>query len=707
MAPAVASRAAGPSYTLRCALDAGLLPALEAALRDAGAWAKPGVADEAAGQHERSAVHLLGLVNCTLRGSGAWPAILAHAPAHQVVTLVRTLAALAMHLLSAKKRGVACVQSNSASGAASVPDANADACAHVVTCLVGLLEQLFDLGAVMRRRAQQQQAEQVQQQQQQQQQAEGGGAGGAPTVAAAASEDARAAGPDLLWFNRALEPDGGSAAVATLEQVCECGDLPPPGSTPAAQLQLLGSYCVQQLLPVVMHAMEFAPELSFWRQRELERAVSELFARVAGQAMLVAAPEPVVPQPCWWQASGSGGTVSSGEAPTAGALSDALSAACSDVSKQNVDVAAAWYLYMVVRPRCPTAPLLPAGVNTSGSSGSGSSSSSSGSGSSCSGGSGSSCSGGDGSGAAGQAAAVEGERPTVPCSEEREANCLNDLQARYALMFAAMPRVQYEQDVDDKLVAIQEIEYLKAVAEKHGRRECADFLAAMGVLERIELSHDAEAGAGGDAPVGSREQGLAAARDTAWQRWLAAWWRMRALLRQQELERCGLLRSTPVSGGGCGDRVAAGNSGSGSTSASASGAAAAGGGSDGGGQEEADGDAAEAAAAEAAWLLPNDVLEQRMAAVIAATPAEAEAGAGAAAGEAARKVVLCGNPACRNLEGPSAAVPPAGGKTCSRCRRVTYCSGVCQLEHWREGGHAHKCAGRAASTKMPSGLATG
>ncbi|KAG2454426.1 hypothetical protein HYH02_001446 [Chlamydomonas schloesseri] len=55
---------------------------------------------------------------------------------------------------------------------------------------------------------------------------------------------------------------------------------------------------------------------------------------------------------------------------------------------------------------------------------------------------------------------------------------------------------------------------------------------------------------------------------------------------------------------------------------------------------------------------------------------------------------LCGNTAgCTNLDGLSALIPPGGGKTCSRCKRVRYCCGACQLQHWREGGHSENCAG--------------
>ncbi|PNW77255.1 hypothetical protein CHLRE_10g428720v5 [Chlamydomonas reinhardtii] len=64
---------------------------------------------------------------------------------------------------------------------------------------------------------------------------------------------------------------------------------------------------------------------------------------------------------------------------------------------------------------------------------------------------------------------------------------------------------------------------------------------------------------------------------------------------------------------------------------------------------------------------------------------------GAAAAAAAAAPRICGNPACRNLDGPSALIPPGAGKTCARCRMVTYCCGACQLAHWREGRHGEVC----------------
>eukprot|EP00198_Chlamydomonas_reinhardtii_P003358 XP_001692694.1 predicted protein [Chlamydomonas reinhardtii] len=74
------------------------------------------------------------------------------------------------------------------------------------------------------------------------------------------------------------------------------------------------------------------------------------------------------------------------------------------------------------------------------------------------------------------------------------------------------------------------------------------------------------------------------------------------------------------------------------------------------------------------------------------TGAAATAAATAEAGSE-RGVVLCGNPACANTDGPSALFPASGGKTCARCKAVWYCCGACQLAHWQQrGGHREACS---------------
>eukprot|EP00198_Chlamydomonas_reinhardtii_P008253 XP_001697590.1 predicted protein [Chlamydomonas reinhardtii] len=96
-------------------------------------------------------------------------------------------------------------------------------------------------------------------------------------------------------------------------------------------------------------------------------------------------------------------------------------------------------------------------------------------------------------------------------------------------------------------------------------------------------------------------------------------------------------------------------------------------------------------------------------AAAAVAPAAATSSAGAASGSggggsasvaaaAVAPAALCANPGCSSLDGPSALVPSGGGKTCSRCRVARYCCGLCQLQHWRKGGHATQCPGVVAAT---------
>ena len=50
----------------------------------------------------------------------------------------------------------------------------------------------------------------------------------------------------------------------------------------------------------------------------------------------------------------------------------------------------------------------------------------------------------------------------------------------------------------------------------------------------------------------------------------------------------------------------------------------------------------------------------------------------------------------------------AGAKMrCARCQRVRYCSGPCQVQHWKKGGHRKECGkqqGAAALADAPPSL---
>ena len=83
-AAASLARERDPSYSLRCALDAGLLSVMERCLRAPQAW-----------RQSDSVSKLLYVVNCVLRYSGVWPAVLARGPVQQAVSLIATLGAAA------------------------------------------------------------------------------------------------------------------------------------------------------------------------------------------------------------------------------------------------------------------------------------------------------------------------------------------------------------------------------------------------------------------------------------------------------------------------------------------------------------------------------------------------------------------------------------------------------------------------------------
>ncbi|KAG2448091.1 hypothetical protein HYH02_007116 [Chlamydomonas schloesseri] len=102
-------------------------------------------------------------------------------------------------------------------------------------------------------------------------------------------------------------------------------------------------------------------------------------------------------------------------------------------------------------------------------------------------------------------------------------------------------------------------------------------------------------------------------------------------------------------------------------------------------------------------LQPSAPVAPTAAVASSAPPAGSSTSAAAAAATAGassgRGIVLCANPQCANVDGPSALFPPGGGKTCARCKAAWYCCGACQLAHWREGGHSDAC-GKAAQRQQ-------
>ncbi|PNH10288.1 hypothetical protein TSOC_003023 [Tetrabaena socialis] len=65
-----------------------------------------------------------------------------------------------------------------------------------------------------------------------------------------------------------------------------------------------------------------------------------------------------------------------------------------------------------------------------------------------------------------------------------------------------------------------------------------------------------------------------------------------------------------------------------------------------------------------------------------------------------RVLRLCGNPGCRNFDGPAEVDLPL--QKCSGCKAVRYCGAGCQRQHWREGGHKKACVQLREQVKASS-----
>eukprot|EP00198_Chlamydomonas_reinhardtii_P003214 XP_001692550.1 predicted protein [Chlamydomonas reinhardtii] len=244
-AKAAASLARGrdPSYSLRCALDAGLLSAMERCLRAPQAW-----------RQADSASNLLYVVNCALRYSGVWPAVLARGLLQQAVSLIATMGAAA-RLLEATDTLVDMIALASQPGTGII--AQRSAWGYLCTYLAAMLEQVADVRA-LRENAQQQQREGQQEQGRPEQQ---------PLQQAhtdAAAIDATAASSTPLHLNSVLEQvvdskDGSvKPSTCSIAWMAAAGGLPAAGSAADRQQRLLASFAVYQWLPTLAKATEDA-----------------------------------------------------------------------------------------------------------------------------------------------------------------------------------------------------------------------------------------------------------------------------------------------------------------------------------------------------------------------------------------------------------------------------------------------------------------
>ncbi|KAG2429607.1 hypothetical protein HXX76_010840 [Chlamydomonas incerta] len=670
VAPADTPPSAGPSryssYSLRCALDAGLLPALERALRNEQAWltgqgtdgsdSGSGASGKGSSPITVDVRHMLNEVDGTLRYSGVWPAALAHAPPAQVVGLVATLTAAARRLQWAEHVvRVGCRRL--AGNVAMVHVSGSDACTELCTLLAALLEQGLGLAA------------------------DASGPAGEERSGALAPSDPRCPRRCRrgLPLNDALEPP--ISAPMQLGWLVAAGGAPPVGSAAAMQRDWLLAFAVQQWLPLLLQSVG-AGIRDIHEQIEnaaggadgvdidvptvfLQLAV--LVLRAAGEVLTAAALAPV------WAAKkvavtrvhdgdGARGDYTAAAASTAAALAEALadswqlqrlvdflaqrtelwtdsasvSTRCGGASRDDdadghppgggqpqeggagrggddadaadlegcvLDALEAFWLH---RPDA-CAKLMLSEVDRRAAAGDAGSSGSS-SRSSSRGDSSSSPSGGTPA-----AAHMRGRARALPLWEVAARHGRSEL---VQLMVAASAAVDEAMEASAAATAAA----APAVSEAPS---CMDFdppaVLTEQLLRRMMRRHGAEGEAGSDGVARSRA------------------WRMVSPAEVQQQVRAAL-----------------------------------------------------AAAAEAAAAAPS-------AAPASSAGAAASGSGGAGAASAAPAAALCANPACSSLEGPSALVLAGRGKTCSRCREVRYCCGVCQLQHWREGGHNSSCAGVVAA----------
>ena len=700
-AKAAASLARGrdPSYSLRCALDAGLLPALERCLRAPQSWRQ-------ADLELHSASTLITVVNCVLRYSGVWPAVLARGPVQQAVSLIATLGAAA-RLLQEDDTGLGCWVPIASQPGAMVT-AEGDACAYLCAYLAAMLEQVADVRALHECAQQQREKGQQQQRQQQQQQQPRQGAQPSSQQAAtgAAATGAAAAAPTLLHLCTMLEPsavvDCGAGSKAkpptcSLAWMAAAGGLPAAGSAADRQQQLLTSFAVHHWLPVLAHATRAAfQDLDAMSRAGVECLLSQ--ALLVGRLLLDVLWRDGGP---WGEAGDGVGAGAGGAAcrprPAQGAwwegaqLADELRASMQqivygltmDAAGLLLERCQAWQQaavldllqgYWARSPGCALTATEMWAMST----------------------------------------ARHQQRSQGEQQKRQEQQKQQPHQQQGDVRQAGRSEGQADRAVGSSSSKVSSSSSsagtppelllqcvrplpVQRLAVAQGRLDLAEYLGAMAVLARERLARKQGGGADaaaasctaaaqGSASSGGGSGGVYAARVIAG-RWEQQWRAAAMRPRYPWLLSPGEVRA------GLHDLMVA----------------------------EAEAAAAAAAAVPVAGAVP--------AAVAAATPVgepgapcchggssssssssgggvgggTGSSGSGAGQGSSSRasgggpvfEHKLCGNPHCRSLDGPSAFIAPGSGKTCVRCRAMTYCCGACQLEDWRKR-HSGTCSGAAA-----------
>eukprot|EP00198_Chlamydomonas_reinhardtii_P008573 XP_001697910.1 predicted protein [Chlamydomonas reinhardtii] len=305
----------GLSCSLRCALDAGLLPTLERAVRDPDAWSGP--PDECGSDGESRSddvsarandccssdsgsdsdlsscerkvddrLRLMQVLVGVLGGTGAWPALLAHGPLHELVSLIASLGAVMRNLTPLTD--VRSAQMN---------------LYLLGVGLTALLQQAVDVlewdagrgrGEAVAQQpglgpAQQPQQLSKGQRKKLKQKAsrsggagEGASAGGSGGIGGSPSDNAGI----YLWFDFcSTKPYAGPV---TLPVIAACGGAPPAGSAAAAQQALLVSFALQQWLPPLVALAGFRWETVCQAAQGGEEAESEEEGAAAGRAPALA-----------------------------------------------------------------------------------------------------------------------------------------------------------------------------------------------------------------------------------------------------------------------------------------------------------------------------------------------------------------------------------------------------------------------------------
>ncbi|KAG2425542.1 hypothetical protein HXX76_013586 [Chlamydomonas incerta] len=634
-AKAAASLARGkdPSYSLRCALDAGLLSALERCLRAPQAWREAGHGPDSAGA-------LLNAVNSMLRYSSVWPAVLARGPVQQTVSLIATLGAAA-RLLAQDDVRMTELSYASQPGLKRVVDSGAGA--YLCAYLAALLEQVVDVRALSEGAAQQrvgpgqeepqQQAREQQQVTEQQQPSSEQAAGGA--VAALA-------GP-ALYFNSVLEPllplEGWSfdePSHCSIAWMAAAGGLTAPGSAADRQQQLLAGFAVHHWLPVLAKATVEAMEDSrvdderrvlqallvgrllmavLWHEGDTWRHVRSQDDDGAG-APGTGGEESGSPRPeaAWWGAPQLTEELVQSMHTIAYALSSGPVGGLLFLDGSAWQQAAALDLLQSYWTRFPDQAYRMTAEQA------------------------------DGEQRGGQDRAAGGSCEAAPQQPAPAALTLRSVAPLH----------------------------VQALAIKHGRQDIVDYLDT--VARTMGPATDiGAAGCADERGAASGGSGCAHAGDLPHQLW--AKWRVAMrppypwLLSRAEMQAglhellvaeavAAAVASTAVRSE---DSAAlrSGSSSSSNSSNSGGGGCVGTGGGDGSGSSRSGG---------------------------------GQDGSGGSSGGPVFAHRLCGNPSCGSLDGPGALIAPSGGKTCARCRAVTYCCGVCQLADWRQR-HSRTCGG--------------